>query len=76
MNELGQVLITKASGERQPFDVHRLRKSLMRSKADSDAIQQVIVAIESELYDGMSTSEIYKKAFSMLRKASSSAAAR
>jgi Holliday junction resolvase-like predicted endonuclease len=76
MNEFGQTLITKVSGELVPFDVHRLRKSLMRSRAEPDAIQQVVVAIEAELYEGMSTSEIYKKAFSLLRKSSNSAAAR
>jgi Holliday junction resolvase-like predicted endonuclease len=76
MNEFGQALVTKDSGELVPFDVHRLRKSLMRSRAEPDAIQQVVVAIEAELYEGISTSEIYKKAFSLLRKASNSAAAR
>lgn len=69
-------LITKASGERVPFDVARLRRSLERSKAERKAIDEVVDAISASLHEGMTTKEIYRKAFTLLRKGSSSTAAR
>ena len=70
------VLITKASGEKVPFDVSRLRRSLERSKAEPKAVDEVIDTISALLYEGMATKEIYRKAFGLLKKQSRSAAAR
>lgn len=74
--EQQETLIIKASGEKVPFDVSRLRRSLQRAKAEPKAIEQVVSAISAQLYDGMSTKEIYRKAFSLLRKTPGPSAAR
>ena len=70
------VLITKASGEMVPFNPSQLRSSLERSKAETSAIDFVVDSISAMLYEGISTREIYRKAFGMLRKQSRSTAAR
>ena len=56
------IIVTKASGDKVPFDQSKLRRSLERSGAKDIVIQQVIKEIELSLYDGMSTKEIYKTA--------------
>lgn len=76
MKKKAPVLVTKSTGEKVPFDVIRLRKSLERSRADETAINAVISTISEILYDGISTKEIYSKAFQLLKKKSRSSAAR
>jgi hypothetical protein len=70
------VLITKMSGDQVYFDEEKLKRSLRRSKADEDIIAQVIEKVKKELYDSMPTKEIYKLAFSHLRKYSTTSASR
>jgi len=70
------MLITKASGETVPFDVEKLRHSLQRVGANPDLIQTVINKITSIMTEGITTHEIYKMAFAMLRKESRALAAR
>lgn len=70
------VYVTKASGDKVPFDVARLRRSLERSKATATEINKVVDAINSSVHDGMTTKQIYRKAFALLRKGSNSSAAR
>jgi hypothetical protein len=74
-NEQG-ILITKMSGDQVYFDEEKLKKSLRRSKADEDIIAQVIEKVKKELYDSMPTKEIYRLAFSHLRKYSATSASR
>lgn len=68
--------VTKASGERAPFDPSKLKASLQRAGADSDQIGEIRDRIEDELYEGISTHEIYSKAFKLLKKLSRPKAAR
>jgi len=68
--------IKKASGEYVDFDESKLRHSLERSGASESEISQVVGEINALLYGGISTEEIYKKAFSLLRKSSRAKAAR
>lgn len=70
------ITIIKRSGETAEFDPAKLRHSLERSGATDAVIQQVIDEVEERLYDGISTKEIYKKAFGLLRKSSRPTAAR
>jgi hypothetical protein len=70
------VLITKASGEREPFSEVKLRKSLERSGAGTDIIDEAVREVMTELHDGMSTAEIYRRAFRLLRRRHRPAAAR
>lgn len=63
-----QAYIVKRSGEKEFFSMSKLKKSLQRSGASNTDIEQVIKAIKPLVYDGISSKEIYKKAFSTLKK--------
>lgn len=63
-----QIYITKANGDRELFDAKKLSLSLKHSGATDLAVQEVIDHIVKELKDGMSTTYIYRHAFSLLRK--------
>jgi hypothetical protein len=76
MKNQEQITITKYSGESAPFDGEKLRLSLKRSGAADKVIDQVVTQVEGILYEGISTKEIYKKAFSLLRKKARPSAAR
>lgn len=59
--------VLKASGELVTFDEKKLNHSLIRAGADAKVALQILQAITELLYDGISTREIYRKAFDMLR---------
>ena len=68
--------ITKADGTRESFDPHKLTRSLERSGVEREVAQSVLREIETELYDGITTQEIYRRAFARLRTHKRPAAAR
>ena len=68
--------IIKHSGHVVEFDSNKLRNSLLRSGASDAAASDIIHAVEKDIYDGMPTKQIYKLAFSMLKKMPGSTAAR
>ena len=70
------VVITKQSGERAPFSKESLRRSLINSGADKEDADRICDQIEQEIYNGISTKELYEKAFKLLKKIRSSIAAR
>jgi Holliday junction resolvase-like predicted endonuclease len=70
------VTIIKRSGEAAEFDPSKLKHSLERSGATAEVIQDVIKKVKELLYDGISTQEIYRKAFAILRRSSRPTAAR
>jgi hypothetical protein len=68
--------VTKMSGDQVLFDEEKLKKSLRRSKADEDIISSIIERVKNDLYDRMPTRDIYKLAFSYLKKHSFQSASR
>lgn len=64
------------SGEDVLFNETKLRNSLEKSGAKSDLIEKVMNEINSILYPGIKSKEIYTKAFSILKKISRPNAAR
>lgn len=68
--------VIKHSGDIVEFDVQKLRKSLLKTGVDEITVDSVIAQIENRLYDKISTKEIYKLAFDLLKKQSNSSAAR
>lgn len=76
MNRNKRISIRKMSGEIDEFDESKLMSSLERSGADDETIYYITNNIKSLLFEGISTREIYKRAFAMLRKASRPSAAR
>lgn len=72
-----QVLqITKASGDKDVFSVEKVKSSLRKSGADEEVINHIINRLENELYDGISTKEIYNRAFNLLKQKNRSFASR
>lgn len=71
-----EIFIVKMTGEKAVFDSSKLRRSLERSGASDLVIEQIINEVEASLYNGITTKEIYKKAFALLRKSSRPTAAR
>lgn len=62
------LLITKADGTREAFDNHKLLGSLARAGADAAAAREISEQIGEELFDGITTQEIYRRAFAKLRE--------
>lgn len=62
-----QVWITKADGERELFDPHKLDASLARAGAHSNIRVRILEKVGKELKDGMRTEDIYARAFDMLQ---------
>ena len=60
--------ITKSSGEKVKFSLDKLRISLKRTGADKETIDQILDNVRDELYQGISTKEIYNRAFALLKK--------
>jgi hypothetical protein len=65
------ILVTKASGEKQLFDTEKLRRSLRNAGAAEDLIEEIISDILSRLSAGVTTKQIYSRAFSMLKRSQS-----
>ena len=64
------VIITKASGEKELFAKNKLRQSLLRAGATGELADQIVQEIQKDLSEGMSTKLIYKKAHKLLSKTS------
>ena len=60
--------ITKASGEVVEFLPDKLQRSLKRTGADQQTIKEIINLVKAELYPGITTKEIYNRAFNLLKK--------
>jgi len=70
------IFITKASGEQAVYDPEKLRRSLRRAGAGEEEMDSIVKEIGQRLYPGITTKEIYRRAFSMLRRASAYLAAK
>jgi hypothetical protein len=66
--EKNNIDIIKSSGEKVKFSLDKLRSSLNRIGADKETIDQIIDNVRDELYQGISTKEIYNRAFTLLKK--------
>ncbi|MEK7463868.1 MAG: ATP cone domain-containing protein [Patescibacteria group bacterium] len=66
MNHL--ITITKADGSKELFEESKLVESLKNAGGSEQIIEDVIDHVSREMYDGMPTSEIYSRAFKLLRK--------
>lgn len=73
---MNNINIIKANGDKALFQVEKLINSLRRSQANETLIQQIVEQVEAVLYDGMTTKQIYKMAFKMLKGKSSVSASR
>lgn len=69
-------VITKASGEREVFNPVRLVSSLRRSGAGEHTAERIAGTITQSIVPGMTSREVYSRAFALLRKESRPIAAR
>ena len=60
--------IIKSSGEKVRFSLDKLKASLKQVGTDHQTINQIVDKVRDELYQGISTKEIYNRAFSLLKK--------
>jgi hypothetical protein len=60
------IYITKADGSREIFDSSKLEESLKRAGASSKSVELILNDITDLMVDGMTTHEIYSRAFEML----------
>lgn len=74
--DISELKITTASGEKTKFSIDKVRASLKKSGADEHSIAEILDIIKSELYEGITTKEIYNRAYKLLRKKDSSLASR
>ncbi len=70
------VMIEKASGEKEAFDATKLKNSLKRAGTRDELADTILAEILPNLHEGMHTKEIYRRAFALLRKRKHSNAAR
>jgi len=68
--------ITKASGEQAEFSEEKIRKSLRRSGASEEQINRIVKEVSTKLFNGITTRQIYRIAFGLLKKSSRHVAAR
>ena len=68
--------ITKADGTHEDFKIRKLETSLKKSGATKSEIQTIATEIQNLLTDGMSTQQIYQKAFTLLRESNDPVAAK
>jgi hypothetical protein len=71
-----KIFITKASGESAPFSETKLRNSLRRAGANEERVDKVVQEVKAELYPGIPTKEIYRTAFTILKKRTKQVAAK
>lgn len=73
MNE--PIYITKADGEQELFEVAKLESSLAHAGVPVARRKEVVEHVMLELKNGMKTSDIYRRAFDMLKERSAPAVA-
>mgnify|MGYP003718125841 CR=1 FL=1 len=66
--ESKQMKVIKSSGEKVAFSLPKLKASLRRSGANEAIVEDVINIVQDELYQDISTKEIYNRAFALLKK--------
>lgn len=71
-----QVYIKKSNGETELFSFDKLKNSLQSTGASKDMVETIVNKIKGDLYDGISSNAIYRKAFSLLKKQNTISASR
>lgn len=68
--------IIRADGSEDIFDAQKLKHSLERAGADEETAESVSAEVARELKNGMTTGQIYGKAFAILKRTEKPVAAR
>ena len=62
------IQVVKADGKSESFRVEKLQHSLKRAGATNKEITDIVSTVETNLHDGITTQEIYRHAFELLRQ--------
>ncbi|MCZ4694974.1 restriction endonuclease [Ancylomarina euxinus] len=62
------ILVKKASGDDEPFDVVKLQNSLRNAGAEHSTILKIVTDVSLWIYSGVTTKQIYSRAFKILRR--------
>ncbi len=62
------IQIIKHSGEKVKFSTEKLKGSLRKSGAEEEVITEITNKVRDELFQGITTKEIYNRAFALLKK--------
>ncbi len=62
------LLVRKASGEFEPFAIEKLKQSLHNAGAEKETVSMIIKDIEDWIFSGVTTKQIYSRAFKILRR--------
>jgi len=73
---MSAINVTKASGELEPYDESKLRKSLRSAGAGKQLVDYIARSINEMLVEGISTRKLYREAFRLLRQHSTRTAGR
>lgn len=68
--------VTKADGEREPLDIAKLERSLVRAGAGEALAARIAERVSNKVADGIPTDKLYRIAFRALRKQRRHVAAR
>jgi hypothetical protein len=60
--------VQKSSGERVQFSMDKLRSSLKHSGADHELVEDIVTKVRDEIYPGITTNEIYNRAYALLKR--------
>ncbi|WP_289021573.1 restriction endonuclease [uncultured Salegentibacter sp.] len=74
--DVSNLQVIKASGEKVQFSIDRVAESLKRSGANNKLINSTLESLKKELYDGITTKEIYTRAFSLLKRGNNTSASK
>jgi hypothetical protein len=61
------ILVRKASGDDEPFNIEKLQNSLRNAGAEHSSISKIVSDIQLWIYSGVTTKQIYSRAFKILR---------
>ena len=65
---VSNIEVVKHSGQKAKFSIEKLKNSLRKSGAEESLVNEIAVHVRDELYQGISTKEIYNRAFALLKK--------
>ncbi|WP_430425001.1 ATP cone domain-containing protein [Maribacter litoralis] len=60
--------IIKSSGQKMKFSLDKLRNSLKHSGANHKLVEEIVSKVYDELFEGITSNEIYNRAYSLLKK--------
>lgn len=63
-----EIFVKKNTEKTEPFSVQKLKQSLQSCGAIKKEVDAIITKMQPAIYDGISTNEIYNKAFSILKE--------